>query len=42
MYISKLDIEGYKNAFHLSTITLNKGLNILLGENGCGKTAIIN
>ncbi len=42
MYISKLSIQGYKNTQHKSTISFNKGLNVLLGENGCGKTAIIN
>lgn len=42
MYISKLLIEGYKNTKQESVIELNKGLNILVGENGSGKTAIIN
>ena len=42
MYISKLSIQGYKNTHKKSTISFNKGLNVLLGENGCGKTAIIN
>ena len=42
MYISKLHITGYKNTAEESIVTLNKGLNVLLGENGCGKTAIIN
>ena len=34
--------KGYKNAKQESNITLNKWLNILVGENGSGKTAIIN
>lgn len=42
MYISSLTIKGYKNAARPSKIILDRGLNILLGENGCGKTAIIN
>ena len=42
MYISKLSIQGYKNTQKKSTIAFNKGLNVLLGENGCGKTAVIN
>ena len=42
MYISKLSIQGYKNTQQKSTISFNRGLNVLLGENGCGKTAIIN
>lgn len=42
MYISSISFKGYKNSKDTSTIPLNKGLNILLGENGCGKTAVIN
>ena len=42
MFISSVQIEGYKNANKASTIRLNKGLNILVGENGSGKTAVIN
>lgn len=42
MFISSVQIEGYKNTNKASTIHLNKGLNILVGENGCGKTAVIN
>lgn len=42
MYLSQLSIKGYKNTQKESIISLNKGLNILLGENGCGKTAVIN
>lgn len=42
MYISKLHLKGYKNTAEESTISFNKGLNILLGENGCGKTTVIN
>lgn len=42
MYISQISIKGYKNTCDKSAIPLNKGLNVLLGENGCGKTAVIN
>lgn len=42
MYISSVSFKGYKNSKKLSTISFVKGLNILLGENGCGKTAVIN
>ena len=42
MYISRLDIEGYKNCKNKSSIELKKGLNILVGENSSGKTTIIN
>ena len=42
MYISNISINGYKNACNVASVKLNKGLNVLLGENGCGKTAVIN
>lgn len=42
MHISNLKISGYKNTKETSTIKLNKGLNVLVGENGSGKTTIIN
>lgn len=42
MYISQLAIQGYKNTRKKSKILFNKGLNVLLGENGCGKTTVIN
>lgn len=42
MYISNISLKGYKNANEESEIKLQSGLNILLGENGCGKTAVIN
>lgn len=41
MYLSKLFIEGYRNSLSASEISFNSGLNILIGENGCGKSAII-
>ncbi|UQZ33637.1 chromosome segregation protein SMC [Paenibacillus sp. PK3_47] len=42
MHISKFYISGYKNAKDRSEIRLNKGLNVLVGENGSGKTTIVN
>lgn len=42
MYISELKVAGYKNAKETSRIKFNKGLNVLVGENGSGKTTIIN
>lgn len=41
MYISELVIKGYKNCLNESKILLNKGLNVLVGENASGKSTII-
>lgn len=41
MYIKTLTIEGYRHFGTSFTIPLQKGLNVLLGENGCGKTTVI-
>lgn len=42
MYIKKLSVEGYRCFSSLFEINLRKGLNVIVGENGAGKTAIIN
>lgn len=41
MYISELLINGYKNCQDSSRVTLNRGLNIFVGENASGKSTII-
>ena len=41
MYLSELKIKGYKVFNSEFNIKLNKGLTVLIGENGSGKTAII-
>jgi predicted ATP-dependent endonuclease of OLD family len=41
MYLSGLTIEGYKGFRDPFKINLSKGLNVLVGENRVGKTAII-
>ena len=41
MNIKRLKIEGYRLFKNEFSIELNKGLNIIVGENGCGKTTII-
>jgi len=41
MYISTIAIQGYKIFKEEFKITLNPGLNIILGENASGKSAII-
>ncbi|HEO1796843.1 TPA: AAA family ATPase [Acinetobacter baumannii] len=42
MYIKKLSITGYRCFSELFEINFRKGLNVIVGENGAGKTAIIN
>lgn len=41
MYLSELTLQGYKNFGNPFTIKFSKGLNVLIGENGVGKSAII-
>lgn len=41
MYLSNLKIKGYKIFNGEFTVKLNSGLTVLIGENGCGKSAII-
>jgi putative ATP-dependent endonuclease of OLD family len=41
MYLSELNVKGYKVFKDEFIVSLNPGLTILIGENGCGKTAII-
>lgn len=41
MYARKLTIEGFRNFSRPFEIVFSKGLSILVGENGAGKSAII-
>lgn len=41
MFVQRLQIEGYKNFGAPFTIDFGKGLNVLVGENAVGKSAII-
>jgi len=41
MFISKISIKGFRCFSDSCEIPLNKGLTVLLGENGSGKSAII-
>lgn len=41
MYLKQLDIEGYKNFRSPFSITFSDALSVIVGENGSGKTAII-
>ena len=40
MHISNLKIRNFRSIENID-INLNKGLNVLIGENNSGKTAII-
>lgn len=41
MYLSELIIGGYRIFNQPVTVQLNKGLNLFVGENGCGKSTVI-
>jgi len=41
MFIEEISIEGYKNFGEETSIKFHKGLNVLVGENGTGKSSII-
>lgn len=40
MYISNIRIQNYR-CFEDTTIELNEGLNVFIGENNCGKTTVL-
>jgi len=41
MYISKIDIQGFRFFNEKYTVSFNKGITVLVGENGSGKSAVI-
>ncbi len=41
MYLSKLTIENFRLFGKPITVEFHKGLNLLVGENGCGKSTVI-
>ena len=40
MYLEKLTLENYRNYLN-EQITFDKGINLLLGQNGQGKTNLL-
>ena len=40
MYISELELENFRKYKNVN-IKLNEGLNVIVGENNSGKTAIV-
>lgn len=42
MYLKQLEIEGFKSFGKRFMIEFHAGLNVLVGENGAGKTAVVN
>ncbi|MCO7611443.1 AAA family ATPase [Pseudomonas chlororaphis] len=41
MYLRRLDVRGFKCFGELFSIELHDGLNVLVGENGAGKTGAV-
>lgn len=41
MYLSKLSIQNFRMFSDKVEVKFSKGLNLLVGENGCGKSTVI-
>lgn len=41
MYLSEIKLQNFKGIKNIN-ITLNKGVNLIIGNNGAGKTSLLN
>ncbi len=41
MFLSELQVKGFRLFIDPTIVKLHRGLNLLVGENGCGKSSVI-
>ena len=42
MYLSEVEIFGFKSFAQKTNIKFNEGITAIVGPNGCGKTTLLN